>query len=94
MMETLAAIGFVGNVIRFVDFSGKIILKSGQLYQSSEGALAENTTNDLVLLNNKPKDAATSAGDGALEKLCRSCSTFAEEFLDALDKVYYRKQVS
>jgi len=93
-METLAAIGLVGNVVRFVDFSGKIISKSGQLYRSSEGALAENTTNDLVLLNNKLKDAATSAGDGALKKFCRSCSTVAEELLDALDKVYHRKQVS
>jgi hypothetical protein len=91
-MEALAIIGLVGNIVQFVDFSGKLISKSTELYRSSEGALAENidtetATNHLILLNSKLKNAATATGDTALENLCKSCNTAAEKLLDALDKV-------
>jgi hypothetical protein len=91
-METLAIIGLVGNVVQFVDFSGKLISKSTELYRSSEGALAEHidietATNHLVLLNRKLKDAASTTGDGPLESLCISCGAAADNLLTALDKV-------
>jgi hypothetical protein len=91
-METLAIIGLVGNIIQFVDYSGKLISKSTELYRSSEGALAENidtetATNHLVLLNSKLQNAATTTGDSALESLCKSCGTVADQLLAALDKV-------
>jgi hypothetical protein len=91
-METLAIISLVGNVVQFVDFSGKLIAKSTELYRSNEGALAENidaetATNYLVLLSNKIKDAATIASDDALKRLCESCKSTADELLAALDKV-------
>ena len=91
-METLAIIGLVGNIVQFIDFSGKLISKSTELYWSSEGALAENidtetATNHLVLLNSKLQNAATATGDSALESLCKSCSAAADELLAALDKV-------
>jgi hypothetical protein len=91
-METLAVIGLVGNIVQFVEFSGKLISKSTEIYRSSEGALAENidtetATNHLVLLNSKLQSAATTTGDGALESLCKSCGTAADELLAALDKV-------
>ncbi|CZR62563.1 uncharacterized protein PAC_12460 [Phialocephala subalpina] len=94
-MEILATIGLVGNIIQFVDFSAKLISKSAQLYQSSKGALEENidietATNRLILLNNKIKDSATTAGDQSLESLCKSCSTVTIELLAALDKVKVR----
>lgn len=87
-----AIIGLVGNIVQFVDFSGKLISKSTELYRSSEGALAEHidieaAANHLVVLNSKLKDAATTTGDGALESLCISCSTAADNLLAALDKV-------
>lgn len=91
-METLAIIGLVGNIVQFVDFGGKLISKSTELYRSSEGALAEHidietAINHLVLLNSKLKDVATTTGDGALESLCISCATTADNLLAALDKV-------
>ena len=91
-METLAIIGLVGNIVQFVDFSSKVISKSTELYRSSEGALAEHidietAINHLALLNSKLKDAATITGDGALESLCISCGTTADNLLAALDKV-------
>ena len=77
-METLVIIRLFGNVFQFVDFGGKLIAMSTELYQSSEGALAENidvetATNHLLLLNNKLKDAATTTGDNTLKRLCESC---------------------
>ncbi|XTI95124.1 hypothetical protein V2W45_1503335 [Cenococcum geophilum] len=91
-METLAIIGLVGNIVQFIDFSGKLISKSTKLHRSSEGALAENidtetATNHLVLLNSKLRTTATATGDSALESLCKSCGTAADELLAALEKV-------
>jgi hypothetical protein len=91
-METLAIIALVGNIVQFVDFTGKLILKSTELYQSGEGTFAENVdtetaTNHLALLNNQLKDAAAITGDGTLASLCKSCGTAADELLATLDKV-------
>jgi chromosomal replication initiation ATPase DnaA len=91
-METLAIISLVGNVIQFVDFSGKLISKSTELYRSNEGVLVENidvetATTHLVLLNNKIKDAATTASDDALRRLCESCQSTADELLAALERL-------
>lgn len=91
-METLAIIGLVGNVVQLVDFSAKLVLKSAELYQSSEGALAKNSDietaiNHLVLLNNNLKDAATTTSDSALQGICKSCGTTADQLLAVLDEV-------
>jgi arginyl-tRNA synthetase len=90
-MDALAIIGLVGNVVQFIDFGGKLIAKSTELYQSSEGALAENidietTINHLVLLTSKLKDTATTTSDDALRRLCESCKSTADELLTALKK--------
>ena len=81
-METLAVIGLVGNIVQFVDFGSKLISKSVQLYQSSDGVLTENintetATNHLIRLNSKLENAANAGGDKALETLCKSCSAVA-----------------
>jgi hypothetical protein len=91
-MEALAVIGLVGNIVQFVDFGSKLISKSIQLYQSSDGVLTENinmetATNHLFRLNNKLENAANSTGDKALQALCKSCGTVADELLGALDKL-------
>ena len=91
-MEALAAIGLVGNIVQFVDFSGKLISKSAQLYYSYDGALQENidienAAKHLLLLNKKLKDDAVTVGDGALQTLCLSCREAAINLLEALDKV-------
>ena len=91
-MEALAIFSLVGNVVQFVEFSSKLIAKSTELYRSSEGALGENieveaATNHLVLLNSKIKDSATTTSDDALDRLCESCNSAADELLAALDKV-------
>jgi hypothetical protein len=92
IMEALAAIGLVGNIVQFVDFSGKLVSKSVQLYYSNNGALVEHVdietaTKHLAVLNKKLKDDAISVGDGALQSLCLSCQNAAIDLLVALDQV-------
>lgn len=91
-MEVLAAVGFAGNIIQFVDFSGKLVSKTAEICKSGAGALIENVdietaTNDLILLSTKLHDSAGSAGDTALRKLCQSCGDVAQQLLGALNKV-------
>jgi hypothetical protein len=90
-MEVLAAVGLAGNIIQFVDFSGKLVSKTAEIYKSGAGALIENVdietaTNDLILLSTKLHDSADSAGDTALRKLCQSCGDVAQQSLGALNK--------
>jgi hypothetical protein len=89
-METLAVIGLVGNIVQFVNFGSKLISKSVQLYQSSDGVLTENinketATTHLIRLNSRLENAANATGDKAIEALCKSCSAVAVELLGALD---------
>jgi N-terminal domain on NACHT_NTPase and P-loop NTPases len=96
-METLALIGLVGNIVQFLEFSGTLISKSAQLYQSSNGTLSEaadteTATNLLVLLNSRLEVAAIETGDRTLEGLCASCKTAADELLAALDKVKVKEK--
>jgi hypothetical protein len=90
-MEALAAIGLVGNIVQFVDFSRKLISKSIQLYHSYDGALAEDieiekATKHLLRLNKTLKDDAATVGDGALQSLSLSCREAAIDLLEALGK--------
>jgi len=76
-METLTIIGLVGNIVQFVDFSGKLISKSTEIYRSSEGALAENidtekATNSRILLNSRLTQEATVTGDSTVDNLRKS----------------------
>lgn len=91
-MDPITIISLLGNVIQFVEFSNDLVSKSVQLYQSSNGTLAELTdtmtaTNHLLGLNYKLKDAAAKTDDKALKDLCISCESTADELLMALDKV-------
>lgn len=88
-MEALAVVGLVGTIVQFVDFGGKLISKSIQLY--NDGVLTENVdietvTNDLVALNKKLKDDGI-VGDGTLQSLSLSCQNAANDLLEALKKV-------
>jgi hypothetical protein len=91
-MEALAAIGLVGNIVQFVDFSGKLIAKSIELYHSYDGALEKNVgietaTRHLAVLIKKLEDDTITVGDGALQNLSLLCQKAANDLLEALDKV-------
>jgi len=94
-MEIVAAIGLAGNIIQFVDFCGKLISKTAEIYKSGAGALVENVdietaTDDLALLSTTLQDSANSADDTALRELCQSCNIVAKKLLSALNKVKVR----
>jgi len=98
-METLVAIGLVGNIIQFVSFSGELISKSVEIYHSGSGTFKDNAsietaTNHLIFLNREIQDSSTSIGDERLQRLCASCSAAAEDLLAALDKVKVKGQPS
>jgi hypothetical protein len=91
-MDPLTSLGLVASLVQLVDFSGKIVSCSTQLYESSTGALADNVAikavlDHLILLNDKVKKSGTSTGDPVLENLCKSCSVVAVELLTTLEKI-------
>jgi hypothetical protein len=91
-MEVLAAIGLAGTIIQFVDFSGKLVSKTAEIYKSGAGALIENidietATNNLILLSTNLHASADSASGTALGKLCQSCGAVVQQLPSALDKV-------
>ena len=92
-MEPLVAIGLVGNIVQFIDFSSKLISKTTEGYRSADGALVDNArleaaTNDLLALN-KQIDCNPSTGGTSLAilSLCSSCNDIAKELLAALAKL-------
>jgi hypothetical protein len=92
-METLAAVGLAGNILQFVDFAGKVVSKSGELYKSANGALSESAetkqvAEDLKLLADKLCDPISAqSADVVLEELCSGCKSIADELLTALAKL-------
>ena len=83
-LESLAAVGLVGNIMQFVDFSSKILSKMQQVYQS--GSFAENIdtelgTNHLIELSKELQASASSANsDPTLEKLCDACNMYRTSY--------------
>lgn len=96
VMDALAAVGLVGNILQFIDFSSKLIARANQLYNSNEGALLENidiekTTNDLSVLSNKLMNNL-SVESTALQNLSLSCNAIAATLLEKLQKMKVKGQ--
>jgi hypothetical protein len=92
VLESLAAVSLVGNILQFVDFSSKIVSKT-HVYLSTDGSLPENidmelVTDDLVTLSKKLQASASSShSDPTLEGLCEACNNIANELLKALGEL-------
>lgn len=89
-MEALAAVSLAGNILQFVDFSGKVISSSKQLYRSADGSLVENSdsekiTKDLKALSKVIQQSGSS--DPVLGELCIGCIAISEQLLHALEKL-------
>ena len=94
VMDPFSAISLASAIVQFVDFSGKLISKSYQLYHSTNGALQENeelekiisdvrSLNRGVISNVKSKDDKTSVSkdERSLEILAAECQKIADELL-------------
>ncbi|KAL8718367.1 MAG: hypothetical protein Q9225_004484 [Loekoesia sp. 1 TL-2023] len=96
-MESFAVLGLAANILQFLDFSGKLISGTLELYHAVDGATSsnlvlENISKDLVqlcagLLPTAPcsNRLAKSEPEAALLPLSESCRTLGQEFLAVLD---------
>lgn len=98
MLDPLTAISLAGNVVQFVEFSGRIISKTRELTKSSHGTTeeaynAEILIRDLVRITQQVKDGARTASsssteeDKGLERLCNGCISLSERLIKSLEKL-------
>jgi len=102
-MDPLAAIGLVGNIITFIDYSGKVLSTARRLYESTSGATEENSELESLaknlkeLANNTQRRPAnipqegrfgpSTTGETVLNKLSQQYLQVADELLETLDSV-------
>jgi hypothetical protein len=102
VLDALTALSLAGTIIQFVDFSGKLLAKSHEIYVSVDGASIGNNdleaaAKNLRNLNGRLNASAVSRrGDGvdatsesevALIQLTTKCSAVAEELLAVLNQL-------
>ena len=106
MLDPLTAISLSGSILQFVDFGGKIVSGSYEIYRSGKGALQENLeieniTKEVNRLNVKilsfrtdyppsPHLNALSQDDASLRELAQSCKLVADDLLDMLQQLKTR----
>lgn len=97
-MDPLSALGLVGTVVQLLDFSIKLVSKTGEIYRSAEGTTVRNIELDaiaqsMVSLNQRVQNRArktcayaVSEDEKALETLTEECNKVGEELINALQK--------
>ncbi|MCJ1344280.1 hypothetical protein MMC31_002483 [Peltigera leucophlebia] len=97
-MEPLSAVSLVGTVVQFLDFGIKLVAKTKEIYNSSEGAEIRTIELDaiaqnLVSLNRRVSirshklcASGISEDERALEAITTQCNKIGEELIDALQK--------
>ncbi|KAI9770675.1 MAG: hypothetical protein M1839_003059 [Geoglossum umbratile] len=86
VLDPFSALGVAGNIVQFVDFTGRLFSKSRELYRSTSGTTAENeelgrVTRELQALcaglasatRIPPESARRGINDAALRELSKSC---------------------
>ena len=94
-MDPLTAIGLVGNILAFIDFSTKLLKTAKQVYDSSHGTLEENKSREVVVREMEqlsaglltPKATVLSEGDANLETLARECHEISIQLISLLNKI-------
>ena len=99
MVDPIAALGVVGNVLQFVQFASEVISEGKRIYRSGDGTATDNhdleiVTSDLVLLQSKiAKSTEGSLSNGApseevaLRKICEVANELATKLLQKLNSV-------
>lgn len=96
VLEPLTAIGLAGNIVQFVDFTGKIVAKSLKLYRSSPGEPGDNASLEQVTgelrsltkgLTIRFTPPGNSGPDAGILSVARACRTEAEKLLSVLEKL-------
>jgi hypothetical protein len=88
MLDPLTALSVAGTIVQFVDFGIKLVSKSNELYNSTNGTSIGNAeleviAEDLQELTCRLQQVPDSgtAEDEALHKLAEQCAAVAKEFL-------------
>ncbi|CZR56297.1 uncharacterized protein PAC_06185 [Phialocephala subalpina] len=103
MLDPLTAISLAGNVMQFLDFSGKVIVKAKELGISTHGATQgvntlEIVTRDLLSLTQRLKDDLRSASlsdtgrglvreEETLKELCDGCILLSKKMIERLERL-------
>lgn len=97
-MDPLTAFGLAGTIIQFLDFCGKIVLGTREVYISGSTGLdvqAEAATRDLLDFTTKLQPAPSlhigaqphTENEVALRQLCGDCSDVASQMLHQLNRL-------
>lgn len=97
-MDPLTAFGFAGTIVQFVDFCGKLVLGTREVYRSGSDELVvqvEAATKDLLDFTTKLQPApvlqhctqAHSENENALRQLCGDCSDVSRDMLHQLSRL-------
>jgi hypothetical protein len=99
-MDPFSALSLAACVVQFIDFSGRLLSKGHEIYQSEVGSSAETVEleviyKDLSRLSDKLKASSLSISptsgrsleEKALGKLAASCKGVADELLATLKEL-------
>lgn len=97
MCDPITIISLAASVAQIVDITGRLISKSCEIYQSTDGAFQENAelefiTTDLQMTNARLAKIPLQFGtdnnldhdDRAIRELCVGCNEVADELLQQL----------
>lgn len=100
VFDPSAAVGLAAAVIQFVDFGAKLVAKSREIYESTDGVLADHAeqaavSSRLLELSKRLLQAhnasvtlrEVSPAEHALRDIAVECATQANEFADAIDQL-------
>jgi len=92
-MDPLTAIGLVGNILQFIDFSCKLFERARSIQRSAKGATAEDENLDdaleeLTTLTSKLKppgyEISQSEDEMTLYRLAKNCEDLSADIQDVL----------
>lgn len=93
-MDPITAISLASSLITFVDFAGKIVTGTYEVYNSTSGTTVENAHVDTIIgdLKEVAADLETdvlgqSKHERALRDLAFKCDKVADELLRLLDRI-------
>ncbi|KAL8916423.1 MAG: hypothetical protein Q9208_008524 [Pyrenodesmia sp. 3 TL-2023] len=96
-MEVLAVLGLASNIVQFLDFSGRLVSSTLELYEATEGALSSNSVLEEISTDLKelcdgllPSGASgigptRTKSEAALLSLSQSCRAMGQKFLLVLE---------
>lgn len=93
-MDPLTAIGLVGNVLAFIDFSVGLLKGAREIHSSPDGTLKENQSRETVVRETKRFSLLLQSHDGSpgnvedagISSLVRECHDISTKLLALFEK--------